>query len=356
MSSKNKYSFLNTEANYQGWKIAGLIILCIRFVQGWIFWAGASRRFIYDPEKMDPNAANWMANKLQSSMPGALLGLSHVVSFLLQHFILLYIALFLMSLIELLSGIALIIGFFTRLAGFITALISVLMMLLFGWEGATCVDEWTMAVSGFSLGLCLALSGASIYSIDSLLLSRRPNLARKRWFLVLASGPITFNSLRKTSLVFLIFTVIFTLSTYNYYRGAIFSPYHGGPVSPRLHHLKLSDGILYENGSVQFTAYVDSGTSALPGYILRVELEDSAGKIIESWEGKQLNVLPKNNIINAYRYNKFFTGPFGIVAPVGAKAKILIPASANNLKLSSGNYQLIVFTIDGRRWDLNLKL
>lgn len=29
------------------WQIAGYVILCIRFVQGWIFWGGGSRRFIY---------------------------------------------------------------------------------------------------------------------------------------------------------------------------------------------------------------------------------------------------------------------------------------------------------------------
>jgi hypothetical protein len=51
---------------------------------------GGSRRFIYAPAKLDPNAASWMANKFQSAMPGALLGTDHIIAFLLHHFYPLY--------------------------------------------------------------------------------------------------------------------------------------------------------------------------------------------------------------------------------------------------------------------------
>src|SRR6185369_16746892 len=33
------------------------------FHSGFLFWGGGSRRFIYAPAKLDPNAANRMANK-----------------------------------------------------------------------------------------------------------------------------------------------------------------------------------------------------------------------------------------------------------------------------------------------------
>ena len=47
-------------------RIAALALLSIRFIQGFIYWGGGSRRFIYAPAKLDPNAASWMANKFQS--------------------------------------------------------------------------------------------------------------------------------------------------------------------------------------------------------------------------------------------------------------------------------------------------
>src|SRR3954451_8848558 len=50
-------------------RMAALALLSIRFIQGFVYWGGGSRRFIYAPAKLDPNAANWMANKFQSAMP-----------------------------------------------------------------------------------------------------------------------------------------------------------------------------------------------------------------------------------------------------------------------------------------------
>jgi thiosulfate dehydrogenase (quinone) len=38
-------------------RIAALALLSIRFIQGFIYWGGGSRRFIYAPAKLDPNAA-----------------------------------------------------------------------------------------------------------------------------------------------------------------------------------------------------------------------------------------------------------------------------------------------------------
>src|ERR1700739_1413729 len=78
-----------TEAQ-RNWRIAAIAFLSIRVIQGFIYWGGGSRRFIYAPAKLDPSAANWMANKFQTGMPGALLGTDHLISFLLTHFYLLY--------------------------------------------------------------------------------------------------------------------------------------------------------------------------------------------------------------------------------------------------------------------------
>ncbi len=72
------------------WRLLGLVTLAVRFAQGWIYRGGGSRRFIYAPAKLDRHAARWMANKFQSAMPGALLGMDHVVSYMLHHFDLLY--------------------------------------------------------------------------------------------------------------------------------------------------------------------------------------------------------------------------------------------------------------------------
>lgn len=335
------------------WQQAGLIILCIRFVQGFIFWGGGSRRFFYAPDKLDPHAPQWMANKLQSAMPGALLDIQPIIQFLLQHFVLLYTSIILFSLVELISGIALITGTFTRLAGFITALLSIVLMILFGWEGGTCLDEWTMAVSNLAMGLTIAIAGGGDYSADHYL-EHFSILSKRKWLMLLSSGPLSTSTLKKLSLGFLLFTVFFTLATYNYYRGAIFSRYHAGPVSPTIYHLTLSNGKLQQNGIVSFTVYADAGTTSQPNHIMRMELVNANREIIAEWRGINMK-QPFVTVKNTYDYNRITEGQYGLNVPTSAQAQItLIPRAV--IHLGAGQYQLVVFTIDGKRWSLELSL
>ena len=146
----------------RGWRMAAIALLAVRFVQGWIYWGGGTRRFIYAPSKLD-TAGHWMAYKFQTAMPGALLGTDHLVAWLLQHFTLLYLGVVVFSAVEMIAGAMLIIGLFTRLAAVATIGLSIVLMLLFGWQGATCIDEWTMAAANFAIGITLFLAGGGAY-------------------------------------------------------------------------------------------------------------------------------------------------------------------------------------------------
>jgi thiosulfate dehydrogenase (quinone) len=37
----------------RNWRIAAIALLSTRFIQGFIYWRGGSRRFIYAPSKLD---------------------------------------------------------------------------------------------------------------------------------------------------------------------------------------------------------------------------------------------------------------------------------------------------------------
>ena len=184
-------------------RIAALAPLSIRFIQGFIYWGGGSRRFIYAPAKLDPNAANWMANKFQSAMPGALLGTDHIIAFLLHHFYLLYVSLILFSAAELITGLCLMAGLLTRAAALASIGLSVVLMLMFGWQGATCIDEWTMAACNLAIGATLMLGGSGAFSLDSALLARKPALAERRWFRWISGAsplPMRGNTFQKFAL------------------------------------------------------------------------------------------------------------------------------------------------------------
>jgi uncharacterized membrane protein YphA (DoxX/SURF4 family) len=313
-------------------RIAALGLLSIRFIQGFIYWGGGSRRFIYAPAKLDPNAANWMANKFQSAMPGALLGTDHVMAFLLHHFYLLYVSLILFSAAELITGLFLMTGFLTRAAALVSIGLSVVLMLMFGWQGATCIDEWTMAACNLAIGATLMLGGSGAFSLDNALLARKPALAERGWFRWMSGAlplPMQSGTFQRIALAVFAATVVFNVGTYNYYRGSVITPFHGGPVSPSKHHLDLTDGVLLPNGGVRFHAYLDGGTPEAPSNVMTALLKSNGGTVLEQWDGTALSHLPASAITNEFAYNRFVPGPFGLRAEMGAMATITLPAASS---------------------------
>ncbi|MHB1678064.1 MAG: TQO small subunit DoxD [Sulfuriferula sp.] len=337
------------QALASSWRIVGMVLLCVRFVQGWIYWGGGSRRFIYAPSKLDPSAHHWMANKFQTAMPGALLGMDHLVSYMLQHFYLLYVGVIIFSLIELFAGLFLIVGFLTRISALVTIGLSFVLMLLFGWQGATCIDEWTMAASNFGIGATLFLGGAGAYSIDAWLMKRRTSTPGS-WYKWVASDPLPEKILEPLMKFLFVITVVFVVGTYSYYRGSVIGPFHGGPVSPAKHHVKVSNPVLRSDGAVSFDAYIDGGTADVPAHIARVAVLGNDNIPAETWSGNQLAALDKKAIVNDYIYNKFKPGIESLEADVGAKATINLPPAAQNTALKPGNYVLQVLTIDGKKF------
>lgn len=338
-----------------GWRLAAVALLAVRFVQGWIFWGGGSRRFIYAPSKLDPHAPSWMANKFQSAMPGALLGMDRVVDYMLHHFTLLYAGVIVFSAAELIFGLFLIFGFMTRLSALITIGISVVLMLLFGWQGATCIDEWTMAASNFAMGVTLFVAGSAAWSVDSWMMRRNPALAGRGWFQWFGSGTWSAQRVNRLGLIGAIVTVLFVVLTYNDFRGSVLTPFHGGPVSPAKHHISLSAGSVAADGSVRFTAYLDAGTPAEPANIIRAELIGAQGQVVEAWNGATLAALPKSAFVNDYDYNKFAPGYAGITAKMGARAAISLPPAQPGLSLANGSYAVVLHSVNGHSYTLQVR-
>ncbi len=345
-----------TPDTLRGWRMAAIALLAVRFVQGWIYWGGGTRRFIYAPSKIDPSG-HWMAYKFQTAMPGALLGTDHLVAWLLQHFTLLYAGVIVFSAVELIAGAMLIIGLYTRLAALATIGLSFVLMLLFGWQGATCIDEWTMAAANFGMGITLFLAGGGAYSIDSWLTKRNPNRATSKWFnWVGGAGPLPVSEVafKRLALVLFWVTVGFVVLTYNHYRGSVVTPFHGGPVSPAKHHWSLSQGQLDADGTVRFHAYVDAGTPAEPSNVLRASLVSAGGQIVEEWDGMLLARTPKAAFKNDFAYQKIHAGKFGLVGPVGSRAMVEFAPTQPNLNLSPGQYTLQLVSVNGHVWTLPL--
>jgi|SRR5579871_229413 len=365
MSTLSFTSFLNlpqSAGNIVGltesqrtWRTASLASLSIRLIQGFIYWGGGSRRFIYAPSKLNPDAPSWMANKFQTAMPGALFGTDHLISFMLHHFWLLYAGVILFSAAELIVGAMLMAGALTRAAALVSMGFSVLLMAMFGWQGATCIDEWTMAACNLAMGATLLLGGSGAYSIDNVLARRNPALAEKSWFRWMAGSlplPLKDIAFRNLALAVLGFVLVFDIGTYSYYRGSVVTPFHGGPVSPTKHHLTLSDANLLADGSTRFHVYLDGGTPEAPVHIVAADLLDASNQPVAHYNAAALSALPKADFMNDYAYNKFAAGPFGIRAPMGAAATVTLPAQASR---ATSEAKIIRLTdVDGRTFSARL--
>jgi thiosulfate dehydrogenase (quinone) len=339
----------------RNWRIAAMALLSTRIIQGFIYWGGGSRRFIYAPSKLNPDVPTWMANKFQTAMPGALFGTDHLISFMLQHFWLLYAGVILFSAAELIVGAMLMAGLLTRAAALVSMGFSVLLMAMFGWQGATCIDEWTMAACNLAMGATLLLGGSGAFSIDNVLIRRIPGLTTTPWFRWMAGSlplPLTDIGFRNLTLAVLAFVLAFDIGTYSYYRGSVLTPFHGGPVSPTKHHLTLSDATLLAKGGVRFHVYLDGGTPEAPVHVVAADLLDSDKRPVAHWDTATLSKLPKTAFANDYAYNKFGPGPFGIQAPMAAAATITLPLPASGTTAEARFVRLT--DVDGRAFSTTL--
>lgn len=70
------------------------------------------------------------------------------------------------TVVEALVGLALMLGFMTRLAGLVTSLLAFGILLGPDWLGTTCLDEWQVGVLGIGSGLAFVFSGGGQYSLD----------------------------------------------------------------------------------------------------------------------------------------------------------------------------------------------
>jgi thiosulfate dehydrogenase [quinone] large subunit len=235
-----------------------------------------------------------------------------------------------------------------RLAALAALGFSVMLMVIFGWQGAVCLEGWTMAACNIAMACALLLMGSGAYSLDNVLLRRNPHFADHRWFRWTSGSlplPVTANACRKLGLTLSILAVGFVVLLYNYYRGAVLTPFHAGPVSPSIAHYSLSDVRLTARG-VSFTAYLDAGSPETPSFIVDAALLDDRDAVIARWDASTLGHLSPSQIGNDYPYNRFVTGPYGLVAEMGARARIELPMNAV-LSLPSP-VRLTLTTVDGR--------
>jgi uncharacterized membrane protein YphA (DoxX/SURF4 family) len=303
--------------------------------------------------KLNPDVPGYVANKLAHALPGSMF--PDLMEWVMVHGAFLHFMVWLWTLLELVVGVALIFGFATRIMAFASVLLNISLMMIFGWMGSTCVDEWTMAAAGFAMGTVLMMTGGGAWSIDQWLANRYPAWAERGWFRVLFSGPLPYHATRKWSVWLGIVSIAFTVVSYQYLHGAVISPLHAR-VNFHRYHLSIDQAQVAPNGMVRFHAYVDAGPDTGKLYLIKAQVLNKQGDVVEQWNGDQLKSMPGQYITNRFTQawsSKFAPSAYGIGGVVGAKARIELPGQTA-APLSGAGYTLSLVDIDGKRWSAPL--
>lgn len=327
--------------------------LAIRLVQGWIFLSAGIRRFFSNPGKLDPNSVEYMAHKLNHAMPGAAFGIDNIVAAVLKHGPFLHFSILVFTTAEFTIGLALILGFFTRFFALCSVGLAVMLMLIFGWLGATCLDEWTMSACNAAMGLVLMIAGGGMLSVDRWADKICPKLGHRSWYQALAGVDLSPQTSYRFGTVFGVIAIVFSVFFYNYLHQGIVGPLHHR-TSMTKPHITLSDvqveGASGSNRNLVFNAYVDAGPDTQGAYVISARLANAAGDPLYSWDGAVLAGLSTEDFANVFKFSLFRPTQYGFVGATGAQGTLHLPLPQSIQLVPQAEYTLILEDIEGTTW------
>jgi thiosulfate dehydrogenase (quinone) len=197
--------------------------------------------------KLDFDAPGFVAAKLTHALPGAL-WVQGPIEWTLRHPDLIVASVWLWTFAELAIGLGLMLGLATRLAAFGSFWLNVVLMLIFGWMGSTCLDEWTMAVSGVAMSSAVFLAGGGEWSLGERYIAPTGWAQRMPWLNWICSGPLPSDMVPKLALWLGGVSIAFTLVTYYIYFGAVVTPLHSR-VNFHKHDIALTHAQLAPDGA-----------------------------------------------------------------------------------------------------------
>ena len=263
--------------------------LILRASIAWVMWGGAARRMFYIPKKLDMTSPAYMMNKILHAAPGASFGVGDIIHWLYGNPMLAHFSIWALTLAELAIAIFFALGLATRATALLSTAINVNLMVIFGWMGTTCLDEWNLSAYGFAMSLTVLVLGSGSFSIDNMLLKKCPKLNENIYFKLLFSGRLPFRLYKNLSVLFTVITLLFTVGFYHYYRGGVWTKFYSR-TALKAHSIKVTD-ITVNNGIIKFNSYINGGPDTQGLYITDITLLNKNNEVMYTINSRDFEKL-----------------------------------------------------------------
>ena len=290
--------------------------------------------------KLDPETGSYLGEKFNHFLPNALL-IKPVIEYFVSHPELLWWKLLIFTLVEAVVGLALMLGFMTRLAGLAVSGLALGILLGAGWLGTTCLDEWQIGILGIAAGLAFFFAGGGRYSIDY-------QLREKKVHPLLAFTWTTDNTLfarfGKISLIVGIAVFALSLGTNQYFHGGVWGTLHNKSVKPKFEIREVT----LEPGGVSAEFMRVEGPDVYGSFAVECRVLDDTGNPVATWDAEALAATSPDDIRNAY-VAKVKPGERSLIFPLGARARVLFrnPTLGD---LAPGDYEIELTDVSGFSW------
>lgn len=323
----------------------GTLLLPLRLIVGWTYFSAFWRRLILE-NKLDPDTAGYVGEKFNHFLPNAFL-IKPAIEFFVSNPDLLWWKLVIFTIVEAVVGLALMMGLMTRVAGLITSLLALGILLGAGWLGTTCLDEWQVGVLGIGSGLAFMFAGGGRYSLDYLLRDKTQRLSSwQAWGFSLETPDS--RAWRQFAWISAAGAFGLTLITNQVFHGGVWGTLHNKSVRPKveLSSPQVADDTL----TVQMMR--TEGADVYGSFAIAVRLFDSSGAVLVEWPAAALSALAPSDIANAY-VAKVKPGKHSLILPLGAKAKVSLRHPTLKT-LAPGDYRIELLDISGASWSTQM--
>ena len=224
--------------------------------------------------------------------------------------------------------------------------------------GSTCLDEWSIGVSGVACGMTLMMTGSGYFSIDNLFFRDRLYDGNHKALVWFTSGrlPVSDKTLKRIALWFGLIAIAITLWSYQVMHGGLHGHLYNYSKKPDVEIINAS--IDSAEKELSFEVFRISGPDTYGAFIILMEIIDNDNNLMWKYEFAEYGLEDKKNIgfaIDNIYISKVRMTKYSLELPLGAKAIVTYhnEAFAN---IHPGIYYLKLTDISGKSWTQEINL